>query len=144
MSDKISSVSKAMMFDFDPDATTATAVSWQPMENFQNFLAMFMRTIGTSTATLTINAATGSSGTDSAVIATKTFTAGQPDAVGDYVYLEISAEDVAQKASDNSKNYTHVSAVISFETNTDEAAVTYVFTGGRYSNGNGTSDHIDS
>jgi hypothetical protein len=142
MSDKISSVSKVMMFDFDPGATTVTAVSWQPMENFQNLLAMFMRTIGTSTATLTINAATDSSGTDSAVVATKTFTDGQPDAVGDYVYLEVSAEDVAQKASDNSKNYTHVSAVISVETGTDEAVVTYVFTGSRYTNGNGTEDHV--
>lgn len=141
MSDKISSVSKAMMFDFDPNATTATAVSWQLMKNFQNFLAMVMRTIGTSTATLTINAATDASGTNSVVVATKTFAA-QPDAVGDYVYLEISAEDVAQKAADNSKNYTHVSAVVSFETNTDEAAVTYVFSGSRYTNGNGTEDYV--
>lgn len=139
--DKLKSTIDVRMFDFDPGATTVTAVEWVAMKNYENLLVSAMRTVGTSAVTLTINAATDSSGTDSAVVVTKTVST-EPDAVGDYISVECMAQQIAQKASDDGKAYTHASAVISVATGTDEMAVTYVLGGARFAGSDLTSDNI--
>lgn len=131
------------MFDFDPNATTATAVGWVALRDFSSFLVGFFRTIGTSDVTLAIHAATDSSGTNSAVVVSKTVSA-QPDAVGDQLYLECLAEQVAQLGSDNGKVYTHVSAVISLATATDEGVALYSLDGARFNYDGLTADIVST
>jgi len=109
-------------YDFDPDATTATTIGWVAMQDFKAILVQFFRTVGTSVVTLAINAATDSSGTGTTEVVAKTFTAGQPDAVGDYVFLECGKDDIMAALA----NATHVSAVVSVATGTDEGVVSYI------------------
>lgn len=113
-------------YDFDPDATTATEIAWVDMRDFEYFLCSFFRTVGTGTLAMTIigNAESDGSGTD---VALKTYAGDAPDAVGDYGFLEVTAEEIAQEASDASvDNCRYVTAVTTFGTNTDEGVVTYV------------------
>jgi len=128
-SEKIKSRMAVTATDFDPDATTATEISWVDMRDFEFFLCSFFRTIGTGTFAMTIigNAESDGSGTD---VALKTFAGDAPDAVGDYVFLEVTAEEIAQEASDAGvANARYVTAVCTFGTNTDEGVVTYVRSG---------------
>ena len=125
--DKILSSLKITAYDFDPNATTATDVSFVDMRDLYSLCVMVFRTVGTSTMTLTIVANTDSDGGgDEETIATKTFTAGQPDAVGDYVFLEVLAEQIRTSGDSNDEALRYVSAKISFETATDEAVVAYI------------------
>ena len=125
--DKIISSLKVTGYDFDPDSTSVTDVAWVDMRDIYSLLVMFFRNIGTSAITLTILANTDSDGGgDEATIKTKVFTAGQPNAVGDYGFLEALAQQVAQAGSEDGKDYRYVSSNISFATNTDEGTVVYI------------------
>lgn len=125
--EKYSSAAAVTAYDFDPDATVETDVGFVDMRGYEGIQVMLFRTIGTSVATLTIvaNSVIGGTG-DEAVIATKTFTAGQPDAVGDYVFLEALSSQIAQASSDNGYALRFASAKVSFATGTDEGVVTYI------------------
>jgi hypothetical protein len=125
--DKITSEVKVLQYDFDPDATTATDIGWVDMRDYFKILVSFFRTVGTSDLTLTILANTASDGSgDEATIVSKTFTAGQPNATGDYVFLEALASQVAQQGSEDSKDYRYVSANCTVDTGTDEGVVSYI------------------
>jgi hypothetical protein len=121
-------------YDFDPNATSVTDVGWVDMRDFSDLVVAVQRTIGTSAMTLTINGSAAANGSSAAVIATKTFTAGQPDAVADLVFLEVLAEQI--------NPYRYVSAVISVATGTDEAVVTYIQAGARFPADGLTADII--
>lgn len=109
------------MHDLDPGDTNANAISWVSVALYRGYVVGLMRTIGTSAVTLTINAATSAAGAGSTIVKTKTFTAGQPDAVGDFVFLEATADEITEALP----TATHVSAVVTLATGTDElAAVT--------------------
>lgn len=110
------------MYDFDPDATTATAVGWVAIKDFQTICASFYRTVGTGTTALKFQAATDSSGTNATDVVS--YSGSDPDAVGDYAFLETYADEI-QSASDT-YDFTHVSLVITFGTATDEGVVTYI------------------
>ena len=88
---------KITQYDFDPNTTDSTAVGWVDMRDFSKFLVSFFRTVGTSDITLLIRAATSAAGANVQTILTKTIAA-QPDAVGDYVFAECLAEQIAQTA----------------------------------------------
>ncbi len=122
---KILSSMKITQYDFDPDAATATAAGWVAMKNFGQLAVSFFRTVGTGDITLTINGATDASGSNSTIIVTKTLTY-QPDAVGNYVFLECLAEQINSVGKAAGYDFTHASAVITFETGTDEGVVTYI------------------
>jgi len=92
---KLMSEIKITQYDFDPDSTESTAVGWVDMRDFSKFLVGFFRTVGTSNITLLIKAATSAAGANAQTIVTKTISA-QPNAVGDYVFLECLAEQIAQ------------------------------------------------
>lgn len=142
-SEKIFSHMKIKSFDFDPDGTSAVDVGWEDMQNFGLFGVEFFRTIGTSVVTLAIlaNAQSNGGGTD-VTVKTKTFTA-QPDAVGDQVFLECTAEEVKQEANDAGvSGVRYVSASVSFATGTDEAVVTYFFAHPRFAYDQLTADII--
>jgi hypothetical protein len=138
---KLASEIKVEMFDFDPNATAATAVSWVDMKDFSKLMVGFFRTVGTSAITLTIQASAASNGASAETVVTKTVSS-QPDAVGDYIFAECMAEQIAQKGSDTGKALRYVSAVISFATGTDEAVVTYIRSGAKFAYDALTADYV--
>lgn len=114
-------------FDFDPDATTATEIEWVDMRNFSRILVGFFRTVGSSAVTfkLMANSESDGSGTDVDIV---THAVGsEPDAVGDQIYLETDAQQIAQKAADAGETgVRYITAVVSVATGTDEGVVTYI------------------
>lgn len=129
-------------FDFDPNGTSLTDVGWVDARPFRDFAFQFFRTIGTSVVVLKIlgNTAINGSG-DDVVIKTVTISA-QPDAVGDQIFAEVSAEDIAAAGAAAGKSLIGISAQVSVETGTDEAVVTYVFGGARFAKDGLTADIV--
>jgi len=114
-------------YDLDPDATTLTDVGWIDMKLYSTVLMSFFRNIGTSAVVFNIVANTASDGSgDEVIVKTQAQAAGAPDAVGDQIFLEVSQEEIASKATDDGYAYRYISANISFATGTDEATVTYI------------------
>ena len=138
---KLASTIKVTQYDFDPNATTATAVAWVDMQNFTSLLVSFFRTVGTSALTLKIQASAASNGASAEDIVTKTVAA-EPDAVGDFIFLECLAEQVAAKAASTGKALRYVSAVASFATNTDEGVVSYIMGAPRFAYDGLTADFV--
>ncbi len=116
------------IYDFDPGGTSLTDIAWVDLQGFDWFLVGVFRTIGTSDMVLHIlaNDASDGSGTD-VTVKTHGFGGGQPDAVGDYIWLSCVAEEI--RALDSDARY--VSAQLSVATGTDEAVVTYERGGGK-------------
>lgn len=106
------------LHDFDPGATTVTAVEWREIKEFRRFLAGFVRTIGTSAVTFDIAVATDSSGTGATQVVAHAV-GSEPDAVEDQLYLECDADQIREVLA----NATHWSPRISFATATDEGVV---------------------
>lgn len=122
----IRSSEQVKMYDFDPNDTSAHDVGWVSARNMESILIGFFRTIGTSNLTFTIlgNTAADGSGTD---VTAKTVTiSAQPDAVGDYIFAELTAEELAQAGSDAGVELIGVSASFTFATGTDEGVGLYV------------------
>lgn len=114
---------KVTQYDFDPDGTSAVDVAWVDMSNCDRILISFFRTIGTSALTFTVlgNAQSNGGGSDT-TIKTVTLTGVQPDAVGDYTFVEVSRDEMVAASED----IRYISANLTFATGTDEAVVTYV------------------
>lgn len=113
-------------YDFDPGATTATDIGWVDAQELGGLLVSFFRTVGTSALTFLIvgNTEADGSGTDTTI---KTITpAAAPDAVGDYVFGEVTQNEILQAAEDAGVEIRGVSAVLTFATGTDEGVVTYI------------------
>ncbi len=118
------------MYDFDPDATTATDIGWVPTKDLDVISAQFFRTVGTSalTAKWIVNTAADGSGTD-ADLKTIALSDGEPNAVGDYYVLPaVRADEIAQLAATNGVDYKGISLSLAFATGTDEAVINYVRT----------------
>ena len=130
-SDKLLANLAITHYDFDPGATTATDIGWVDMRDFDNFACSFFRTVGTAATTFKIigNSASNGSGTD---VTIKTHSIGsEPDATGDYIFLECTGAEIAQEGSDAGETVRYLSASVSVATNSDEGVVTYVRGGGR-------------
>lgn len=113
-------------YDFDPGGTSAVDVGWVDAQEFGGVLISFFRTVGTSALTFLIvgNTEADGSGTDTTI---KTITPdAAPDAVGDYVFGEVTQNEILQAAEDAGVEIRGVSAVLTFATGTDEGVVTYV------------------
>lgn len=129
---------------FDPNATSKTAAEWVDMSVFQAILVQFLRITGTSDITFEIAVATSNAGANAAVLKSSTLAAGQPNAAGDYVFLEAFAEEIAAKSATDGKNYQYASAYISFVTGTDDGYVTTTRFNPRFAYDALTSDHIST
>lgn len=139
---KILSTLKITHYDFDPDGTSAVDVGWIDMRDYIGVAMSFFRTIGTSALTVTViaNTEADGSGTDYAV---KTITpSAAPDAVGDYVFWEVLAEEIAQIGSENDVELRGVSAALAFATGTDEGVITYIGDPVRNKYGSLTADSV--
>lgn len=125
-------------YDFDPDSTSATAVAWVDMRDYSGLTVMYYKTVGTGDLTsIVVSASASSSGTSPTVIYTHTIT-DQPDAVGDYIFFEIDADDISE-GLDGGR---YVSALPALTTSTDEAIVTYIRTGARFASDGETSNSV--
>lgn len=114
-------------YDFDPGGTDAVDVGWVDMQDYDAILITFFRTVGTSnldTFAIIANSESDGSGTDATV---KTHAvANEPNAVGDYIVLEVSAEEIRQVETSSTGQLRYVSASVEFATGTDEGVVTYI------------------
>lgn len=110
-------------YDFDPNVDSAVDVAWVDLRDFGHFMCSFFRTVGTGDVDgfkILANSASDGSGTD---VEIKVHALGsQPNAVGDYVFLECTAAEIAALGS----NLRYVSASLEFATSTDEGVVTYI------------------
>lgn len=134
---KLGSRRALRVYDFDPDATSVTAIAWVDMADFGLFSATFVRTIGTSALTFDIAVSASSDGS-SAVAVVAHAVGSEPDAVIDQIHLEISAEQLAPLLAAGR----YVSARISVATGTDEGVVVYERADPRFAKLNLTADIV--
>lgn len=131
-------------YDFDPDETDATDIAWKDMRDFKSFLVCFFRTVGTGdldTFEILANAASDGSGTD-VTIKTHALT-DQPNAVGDYVFLECTASDLqSANVSTVTGTLRYVTASLEVATTTDEGVVVYTFGNPGFANKGLTTQYV--
>lgn len=142
-SEKIRSRERVKLYDFDPDSANAVDVAWVDMRDFNRFMTAFFRTIGTGDLdTFAIVASESPTGAGTPVVVkTKTLTGVQPNAVGDYSFLEVTAEEV--RSVDTAKvGLRYVSVRLEFATNTDEGVALYVLADPRFEFSGLTADNI--
>lgn len=115
---------KVLQYDFDPGTSDATDVGWVNMRDYTHVMMILFHSVGTGDITsfsLLSNSAADGTGTDATI---KTHALGsQPDAVGDSIVVEASAEEITGTDADA----VGVSAAIALATAGDEAVVTYIF-----------------
>ncbi len=116
----------------------ATTEHWKAMRDYTGIavMATWAYSGGTGIILFDLYLASDSSGSD-VVLAKGMGTANASAAclantIGDSVYLEISAEDIAQLGAVAGVKYTHVSAWLDCQHNDDEVAVTYVRFGAKH------------
>ncbi len=136
--EKITANAKLDVYDFDPDADTATEISWQPMRDFGTFLAAFVRTIGTGNLdTFSIQTASDSSGTGAIDVVVHAV-GSEPNLIPDKIVLECTAEQCREVLA----AATHVSAIGEFATSTDEGLIIYLFGNPKHSQSGMTADVV--
>ncbi|MGE4190752.1 MAG: hypothetical protein AB7G12_12750 [Thermoanaerobaculia bacterium] len=131
-------------YDFDPDGTDPVDVAWVDMRDFAYFLASFFRTVGTSnldTIRIIANSQSNGGGTD-VEVKVHALGGGQPNAVGDQIFLECTAQELAALSNSTVGNLRYVSLQVEFATGTDEAVITYIRSGARFPGANLTADVI--
>ena len=142
--DKLFTTHAIASYDFDPNSTAATDVAWVDLRDYSNFAVIVMSSAltgnGPAAFKILANPNSDGSGTDVEVKAHAVGSA--PDAVGDYLVLECTAEEIAELASDNSSALRYVSANIAMANAADEAVVTYIRTGARFQYDGMTADYI--
>lgn len=133
---KLMSELAVTMYDHDPDGTSATAVEWVSMVGFDSILvaAMASALTGAGCNALSIRGATDSSGTNATIIDSHAV-GSAPDAVGDTLVLEVTAEQIAAVGRAAGYAFTHVSAYITMANAADENVVTYIRKGLRQYDG---------
>lgn len=144
-SKKLSTENYQRSVDCDPDATTAFYATlpggvWFDMRDFGALMVQFFRTVGTSDLqTFAIFAATDSAGTNPTEIKVRTV---DPDAVGDQVFIECVAQEIAHIGATLGLKLRYVALKLQFATGTDEGVATYTFGHARYPADGLTSDYV--
>lgn len=138
-SQKLASKFSIEAFDHDPGATTAVVTSadggttpvWRAMKDYEVFGVIAKPTIigGTGLTLVEIVGATDSAGTNVTVVLAHAATAG--DHLSDYVFAEVTDEQVNEVGKAAGYNFTHVAARLTMGTSTDEASVVYIRQGKR-------------
>lgn len=105
-----------------------TTTTWRAMRDYEGFAVMATQGVlgGSGIEELSIYAATSSAGANATAI--KITTGHLGNAIGDFVVLEVSAEDIefVGQALGTPLNFTHVVAYIESHHNDDETSVTYI------------------
>lgn len=125
----------AITYDHDPGSTAAMITSpdggttkrYVAMRDYEGFVGLVMATIATGGPTLVdIVAAEDSSGTNVTTIVSSGTVAA--DAVGDFVYVECTAEQINEVGKAAGYTFTHAGVRITCANSGDECAVTYIRT----------------
>jgi hypothetical protein len=124
-------------YDFDPNATTATAIAWVDMKDYCSLLVAFVRTVGVSALTFLIQGSASSDGSSPVTVKTITLAA-QPDAVGDVVFGEADVNDMLAAGTD----LRYLSAVLTVATGTDEGVVVYTLGNSKHKEAGSTADTV--
>ena len=135
---------KVTMYDFDY-SNSAVDVAWVDMQNYKEFIVVAFLSVPAAGAisqfSLIANADSAGGGSD---VTIKTHALGSsPDAVGDYVVLSCTAEEIAQEAADAGvTGVRYVSANLTLSQAAAEAVVTYVLCHPRFAYSGLTADLI--
>lgn len=131
---KLGSMFAIESYDHDPGATTAVVTSadggttpkWVALKDFEGFGVIAKPTVvgGNGITLLEIVGATDSAGSDIEVVLAHA--ASVTDSLSEYVWLEVTAEQVNEVGKAAGHDFTHVAARLTMATATDEACVTYV------------------
>lgn len=128
---------KITMYEQDTGGTAPTDIGWVDMRDYEGIVFVLFRSVSNAGAT---NAATLVLGNDTAAgagtdrtIKTVTFD-DDPDAVGDYVFVEVSAEDIAEvgAAQTTPEDLRYVSLSIDPADALDEMVVAYIRYGAKH------------
>lgn len=131
------------IISYDHDPGTASALITSPdggttkrylaMKDYEGFAVACMTSVSASSSGATlvdIVGATDSAGTNvTTVVSSGAVVA---DAVGDFVYVEASAEQINEVGKAAGYNFTHVGARITCSNSGDECVVTYIRFGAKY------------
>lgn len=144
-SQKLASRMKVTMYDHDPaDSTVATDVAWVDMRDYTHFMAITFASALTGNGVIAFkilaNSQADGSGTDAEI---KVHAVGSaPDAVGDYLVLECSAEEIAAASTSTTGQLRYVSANLDCHNAADESVVVYIRSGARFANEDLTADTV--
>jgi len=145
-SDKFLCNNKCYAYYIDPaDLTVATDVAWVDMSAYGEFTVICMTTVlgSTGITALSIVAnvdATGTPGTDRII---KTHAVGSlPNAIGDFLVLSCTAEEIAQIGKDNSEDLRYVTAIVTGAHADATAAVVYIRSKPTFASDGLTADYV--
>jgi len=124
-----------------PGATTAHDVGWVDMRDFERILIAYCRTSGTDVTALKVlgNSAANGSGTDVELVADFD---SAPDAVGDYAFVELSAQQIKELARAAGYEVRYVSLNATNGTAGDTAVVTYIRGAAKHAQSGLTADSV--
>lgn len=127
-------------YDFDPDGTDPVYVAWVDMRDFGTFMASLFHSVGTGNIdTFKIYASESPTGAGTPVLV-KSATV-DPDAVGDYVFLECTAAEIAHLDTAN-VGLRYVALAVELASGTDECVITYIRGNPRFPREGLTSDVV--
>lgn len=133
-SEKFTANAAVTMYDHDPaDSTVATDVAWVDMRDYTEFTAITFASAltgaGVTAFTILANSASDGSGTDATI---KSHAVGSaPDAVGDYLVLSCTAEEVRSQETSSTGQLRYVTANLTADNAADESVVVYIRSGAR-------------
>lgn len=145
---KLASRADRRLLDFDPDSASESIVTLNPAasekllaftDGYDKVLVGMVHTVGTGTiTTLRIFVADNAAGTTNATNVISHAIASNPDAVGDTLWLEATAEQLRAASS----TAAYVGVKITLTTSTDECIVYFERAGGRFKFDSDTADYV--
>lgn len=120
---------KVTVYDHDPaDSTVATDVAWVDMADYGEFTVIAFASAltgnGVTAFKILANSQSDGGGTDAEI---KVHAVGSaPDAVGDYLVLSCTAEEIRQAESSATGRLRYVSANLDCDNTADENVVVYI------------------
>lgn len=121
-----------------------TTATWKAMRDYEGFAVIAVQSVlgGSGMIELSIYAAEDDTPTNATEIKTTGVVA--CDAIGDYVVLEVTMDEVNQIGKAAGYDFTHVTAYIDSQHNDDEQAVTYIRYGAKRPTSGLTANTISS
>ena len=126
-------------------ATSSAAVAWRDMRDFRNLLVTICPAslAGTGVTAFSIKAAPAASATNAQTIVSHAV-GSAPDAVGDILVLECSAEQIAQIGAAAGYELRYVGVYLTVNNSSDINVVTWIFGGARNPQTGLTDDIVSS
>ncbi len=150
---KLSANLKVLAYDFDPNESAVTDIGWVDLSDYETFMAIFIRTIGTGALDTYNIIANYVNDTGTDVTVKSHAIASEPDALMDKIILECTAAEVAALQSSVSQTTNQVGAYpgnllryvtveAELATTTDEGVVVYILGNPRFPQSGLTADSI--